>query len=57
MNVHSGHADRCASAQYGATLSLSPGQAVKSALPAEVLADPAPFDPTVYFGWLLGSPG
>ena len=32
-------------------------QAVKSALTAEVVPDPAPFDPAVYFGWLLGSPG
>ena len=32
-------------------------QAVKSALTTEVVPDPAPFDPAVYFGWLLGSPG
>ena len=31
-------------------------QAVKSALTVEVAADPTPFDPAVYFGWLLGSP-
>ncbi len=30
--------------------------AVKSALTGEVVADPAAFDPAVYFGWLLGSP-
>lgn len=30
-------------------------QAVKSALTAEVVPDPGPFDPAVYFGWLLGS--
>jgi glycosyltransferase involved in cell wall biosynthesis len=32
------------------------GAAVKLALTADVAADPAPFDPDAYFGWLLGAP-
>lgn len=31
-------------------------EAVAAALTADVPADPAPFDPDAYFGWLLGAP-